>query len=324
MSDAANKVHLNDRRPKVSVIVPVYNTEKYLARCLDSVIGQTERNLEIVCVNDGSTDGSAAILERYAAADPRVQVVTQENGGLSAARNSGLDVATGEYVMFVDSDDWIPSDAVAKMLRAAEESCAPVVVSAEYAKDRLKKPRRVDVRWTLRHPALKRLVGQRKIQSSACNKLYRSDIIRNRRFIEGIYFEDWPFITELFGDIESFALVDEPMYVYFTGETSIVRSPFTEKKAVSYLTGINHIAAFFRGRPDEDIARRRIALAVKMLVSKAVRSRDSKIRTLVGTQDFSSYPLDLKTRFRMWRLWRRSQMKSVTLEDDIWSEMRRC
>lgn len=274
MNEVAKKVHLEDHqgRPRVSVIIPAYNTEKYLARCLDSVIGQTERDIEIICVNDGSTDGSATILSAYAAKDPRIRIVTRENGGLSAARNSGLAVFTGDYVMFVDSDDWIPADAAAKFLKAAEESAAPVVVSAGFAKDRLEKPRLADVRWTLRRPALRHLVGQRKIQSSACNKFYRADVIRNRRFIEGIYFEDWPFVTELFGDIDYFVLVSEPMYVYFTGGTSIVRSPFTEKKAESYLKGIHHVTAHFEHHPMRRYAMRRVAIARKMLEKRVKKA----------------------------------------------------
>ena len=289
-------------KPRVSVIVPVYNTEKYLARCLDSVIGQTERDIEIICVNDGSTDDSAAILERFAAADPRIRIVTQTNGGLSAARNAGLDVAAGEYVMFVDSDDWIPSDAAEKMLTAAGESGLPAVVSNGCAKDALPQARAARCRWRVQKPALARFVSNRRIRSSAWNKLYRRDAIGGRRFIRGIYFEDWPFNVELFADLPAFALVDEPMYVYSTGGVSITRSPFGLRKAESYLAGIAHVAAFFRGRPDAKVAARRIAVAVKMLVGKTAKCDDSAVRKLVAAQDFSPYPLDLRTRFRLWRL----------------------
>lgn len=91
----------------LSVIVPVYNAARYLRRCLDSLLGQTYRELEIICVNDGSTDDSAAILDAYAAKDARIQVIHQGNAGVSAARNRGLDAATGEFVTFVDADDWV-------------------------------------------------------------------------------------------------------------------------------------------------------------------------------------------------------------------------
>lgn len=98
--------------PKFTLIIPVYNVEAYLRQCLDSVLCQDFSDWEAVCVNDGSTDGSAAILEDYVAKDARFRLVTQPNGGLSAARNAGLDAAQGEYILFLDSDDWLESKAL--------------------------------------------------------------------------------------------------------------------------------------------------------------------------------------------------------------------
>ena len=289
-------------RPRVSIIVPVYNVEATLARCLDSILAQSEPATEIICVNDGSTDSSPSILALYAARDPRIRVVDRENGGLSAARNSGLDAATGEYVMFVDSDDWIPADAVEKMLAVAYESGLPVVVSNGCAKDALAAPRKTSNDWRTVSPALVGFVRNRKIHSSAWNKLYHRDVIGAQRFIEGILFEDWPFNTELFADIPAFALVDEPMYVYSTGGESITRSAFTLRKAESYLAGIAHVERTLGGRADYRFAAERIAVAVKMLVGKTVKGADAAVKRLVAAQDFSKYPLDLKTRFRLWRL----------------------
>ncbi len=98
--------------PSVSVIIPVYNVESYLGECLDSVLRQTLRDIEIICVDDGSTDGSPKILSEYAARDSRIKIITQPNAGLGAARNSGMDVATGKYLYFLDSDDWIIDNAL--------------------------------------------------------------------------------------------------------------------------------------------------------------------------------------------------------------------
>lgn len=93
--------------PKISIIIPIYNTAEYLPRCFDSILHNTYRNLEIICVNDGSTDDDAVILEQYAVADSRIIMVNKENAGVSAARNTGLDIATGDFIAFVDFDDWI-------------------------------------------------------------------------------------------------------------------------------------------------------------------------------------------------------------------------
>ena len=106
--------------PKVSVVIPVYNVEKYLGECLDSVLRQTLNEIEIICVDDGSTDGSAAILQKYAAADPRIRLISQANAGLSAARNAGMDAATGKYIYFLDSDDYISADAMEKCFSICE------------------------------------------------------------------------------------------------------------------------------------------------------------------------------------------------------------
>lgn len=256
-----------------SIIIPVYNVERYLARCLDSVQNQTVRDIEIICVNDGSTDSSAKILDDYAKRDSRIKIITQENGGLSAARNSGLDVFTGDWVTFVDSDDWLPPYAIEAFLRTANESSCGVVVSERYAVD-APPAERGEFRWEVRKPALAKLVGHRKMQSSAWNKFYRADLVRDRRFIRGIYFEDWPFVTELFGDIESFALVHEPLYIYCTNgdAVSIVRSPFNQRKADGYIAGIRHVMKYFEGHPQRKWAMRRVMTAANMLRKRARRN----------------------------------------------------
>ena len=112
----------------ISVIVPVYNVEKYLRQCLDSVLAQTYRELEIILVDDGSTDGSGAICDEYATRDSRIKVVHQQNGGLSSARNAGLDLATGEYVAFVDSDDYIHETMLELLYQALVENNADTVI----------------------------------------------------------------------------------------------------------------------------------------------------------------------------------------------------
>ena len=114
--------------PLVSVIIPVYNVEEYLRQCLDSVREQTLSDIEIICVNDSSTDGSLSILEEYAKKDPRIQVVTQPNGGAGAARNKGLSMAAGKYLSFLDSDDFFEPDMLELAYKKAEEDKADFVV----------------------------------------------------------------------------------------------------------------------------------------------------------------------------------------------------
>lgn len=113
--------------PKISIIIPVYNVEKYLPKCLDSIVNQTYKNLEIICVNDGSEDSSADILSRYAEQDSRFVLINKENEGVSVARNKALDAVSGEYIMFVDSDDWIDANTCELALNKALQQKADVV-----------------------------------------------------------------------------------------------------------------------------------------------------------------------------------------------------
>lgn len=113
---------------KVSVIIPVYNVEKYLRQCMDSIVGQTLQEIEIICVNDSSTDSSLSILEEYAAQDERVRVITQKNAGAGAARNTGMAAASGKYLSFLDSDDFFERDMLEKAYALAEEDQADFVV----------------------------------------------------------------------------------------------------------------------------------------------------------------------------------------------------
>ena len=114
--------------PKLSVIVPVYNTEKYLRECIDSILAQTFRDFELILVNDGSTDGSGAICDEYAKQDKRIRVIHQENGGVTRARKAAMRIAAGSWISFVDSDDWISSDMFEKMLEKAASSASEIIV----------------------------------------------------------------------------------------------------------------------------------------------------------------------------------------------------
>ena len=261
--------------PKVSVIVPVYNVEKYLAACLDSIIAQTITDIEIICVNDGSKDNSATILDEYTQKDKRIKIITQKNKGLSGARNSGIKAATGEYTCFVDSDDRIPSYALKTLLQIAEATRSPVVMSEKVEH----KPVLMSgaVHWQLHTDVMADFVQNRHIFSSAWNKLYRTDLVKNHPFIEGIYFEDWPFLTTLMGQIQQFATTDIPCYIYRNDNDSITRSSFNTRKVDSYITGIHFVYESFQNKLDLIWAQKRMAVAAKMLINKVYHTRDKNL-----------------------------------------------
>ena len=124
-----------EQNPLISVIVPVYNVAAWLPRCVDSVLTQTYQNLEILLIDDGSTDASGEICDAYAEKDPRIRVIHKKNGGLSSARNAGLDVSNGQYIGFVDSDDWIEPEMYEKMLALMECNEAQLVCAGRYDVD---------------------------------------------------------------------------------------------------------------------------------------------------------------------------------------------
>lgn len=188
-----------DNTPKISVIVPIYNVEKYLAQCLDSIINQTQKNIEIVCVNDGSTDGSLEILKQYQAKDKRIIIINQKNLGLSAARNAGIQRSNGDFIVFIDSDDYIAEDMIEKMYQAIIYKNSDVVsCGAECFNDNgiITEALNKKQQWCNRYLySGYRMVGtniRQEFCPMACCKMYRTDIIRKYQiqFPQGLINED--------------------------------------------------------------------------------------------------------------------------------------
>lgn len=173
---------------KVSVIIPIYNCEKYLHKCFDSIVNQTFKNMEIIAVNDGSTDGSQAIIDDYAKKYPSIFFAYyQENAGQGNARNLGLTKATGDFLGFVDSDDWIDLDLYEKMVNKAESEQLDVVVCDMFD--------HYDNHTD--HHLSSHFTDVFKITPSACNKLFRRSITQGITFPKGIWYEDFEFTTKI-------------------------------------------------------------------------------------------------------------------------------
>lgn len=205
--------------PLVSVVVPVYNTEPFLVECLDSLCRQTLTDIEILCVDDGSTDDSPAILRQFQQADSRIKIISQENGGLSSARNAAFSKLRGKYTLFVDSDDYVDAELCEKSVAKIRESDADAVFfyfdgyRNEHGKELWSIPfsswseeDRVD--WKSRAPLWK--------YSSAWNRLYRTSFLRNNgiRFPEGLIFEDFPFHWKVMLLARRLSVVPEFLYHY--------------------------------------------------------------------------------------------------------------
>lgn len=218
--------------PKVSVIIPVYNVEKYLRKCLDSVVNQTLTDIEIICVDDGSTDNSLAMLKEYADKDNRIKIIDKENGGLSSARNAGMDVMNGEYCYFIDSDDWINLDTIEKLIKIMAENDVDVVVhgaqniaedkdceefankTQEWFKNREKPNGVYDVPIDV----------NARVMAVAWNKLYKTEIINKYhcRFKEGVIHEDELFVWTYMVHCNKYYYLNEKLYYYLRRADSII------------------------------------------------------------------------------------------------------
>ena len=221
----------------VSIIVPVYNVAPYLREALDSVVNQSYKDLEIIIVDDGSTDGSASICEGFASSDPRIKLIHQPNKGLSGARNTGLEHATGDFVAFVDSDDSISPLFIETLVKAMESSSSSIAIcrySIIYTSGSMNGIAASSVFPSMaagvfeRAEALKLLVEE-KISVHVCNKLFRREMLSDISFPEGHVYEDAVPAFKLFDKAERVVLVDESMYNYRQRTDSITSSVSIDK-----------------------------------------------------------------------------------------------
>lgn len=209
---------------KVSIIVPVYNVEAYLPECLDSIINQTYTNLEIILVDDGSTDRSGEISEQYRTTDPRIHVIHQENGGLSSARNTGLKQATGTFVFFLDSDDYLERNGIEQVMAAQMQYEADIIVSNYYYSYTQSETIAVggeDFTAVLNNADAMRQLMTGTIQSFAWGKLFRRSIIKDHFFPCGKLFEDQFWTHRIFAEANSVVTIKAPTVHYRQRNNSI-------------------------------------------------------------------------------------------------------
>lgn len=210
----------------VSIIVPIYNAEKYLDSCIQSVLRQTYTNWELILIDDGSTDKSGRIAEEYGFADERITVFHQKNLGVSLARNQGIDEATGNYVVFLDADDELIEDCLAKTVNIAEETNADVVAGRSCENQKLFQDRII---WTGAE-ALENSLKDHLFTYSACAKLIRREFIGKTRFTPDIRInEDSYFVFQLLCKQNVFVLTNDVIYFYRANSESSSRTVFSEK-----------------------------------------------------------------------------------------------
>ncbi len=221
---------------KISVIVPVYNVEKYLDKCVKSIVNQTYTNLEIILVDDGSPDNCPIMCDKWGKKDNRIKVIHKENGGLSSARNAGLDSASGSYVAFVDSDDWIDTDALEKMLSSAYENNADIVSAGFYFETLESTNIQILTEQSYTDNDIVFNLLMDNIRPEVCGKLYHFRLIGDLRFDENVkYAEDLPFNFNIMLNAQRFYNMNTCCYHYLQGnENSITSSYITDARATSW------------------------------------------------------------------------------------------
>lgn len=217
---------------KVSIIVPVYNLEGYIENCIRSLMNQTYENIEILCIDDGSKDNSAAVIAKLAEEDGRIRYIYKENGGVSSARNKGLEIADGEYIMFVDGDDYFHYRGVEILVNCIENSKFSLVCAQETKTNRLDAEMSEVDSYFCQETDHKGLFSYRYgsvLGKSACNKLFKSDIAKSVSFIEDYASgEDANYVIKILDQGVRVGVVDKTFYYYYTRENSNSNSSFNK------------------------------------------------------------------------------------------------
>ncbi|WP_270568128.1 glycosyltransferase, partial [Clostridium beijerinckii] len=236
---------------KLSIIVPIYNVERYLDKCIDSILNQSFKDFELILVDDGSPDKCGDICNSYSKLDRRIKVIHKQNGGLSSARNAGLDIAVGEYIAFVDSDDWINGDMYDTLYCIAKENNADIVQCRfkkvyndieEYV-EISKKVNIID-----KIEALTNLIayGEMHVQSVVTwNKIYKRMLFDDIRFPQGKIHEDEFTTYKFFYKSKKIVLCDDELYYYRQVDNSIMNTKFN-KKRLDYLDALEEMYNFFK------------------------------------------------------------------------------
>lgn len=270
-----------DSRPEISIIIPVYKVEKYLARCLDSVLAQTFTDFEVICVNDGSPDNSAKILEDYAQKDARVKILAQQNQGQAAARNNGLRHAQGEYIYFLDSDDCIHPQLLEIAYRFITKYNAGWVTFKHDTAARINPPlyKNIDsipFKITDNPLFLYKKNLSYKMTFYLWERLYKKELLQDIKFLPGNAFEDDPFILAICAKRPKTVLLKEPLYYYVDnseGVSNKSKKDVLPKHIKDYHEGILYVLGRYLSAPKEYID----FLAVN-IIAKKFRIQYNKIK----------------------------------------------
>lgn len=221
-------------KPLISVIVPIYNVEQYLCRCVECLTAQTYKNLEIILVDDGSPDNCPQFCEAYAKKDSRIKVIHKKNGGLSDARNAGMTIATGEYISFIDSDDYVSNDFIETLYNTllSENSdiveCSVVKFYEDGHFDEYKDDLNITSYNT--EESLSKLIAENPFKQHVWNKLYKTDLVSGVPYAVGKLNEDEFWTYQIFGQAKKVTRFNKTMYYYFQRQSSIMGNTYNLRR----------------------------------------------------------------------------------------------
>ena len=245
-----------EKEDLISIVIPVYKVEKYLEKCVESVINQTYKNLEILLVNDGSPDNCPKICDEYAQKDNRIKVIHKENGGLSDARNAGIDVATGKYITFIDSDDYISNDYVEYMYNLAQKHNAQIATcefEIVYLEDELKNDSEYieDIEVLTPRDFFYNMLFAKRSDVTACAKLYEIGLFKEIRYPKGVVYEDTATTYKLIEKCNKIATGNKKCYFYFTRPNSISKISGFNSNELDYIKNTNEMLDYLKNKyPD--------------------------------------------------------------------------
>ena len=246
----------------VSCIVPIYNVKDYVKKCIESLINQTYSHIEIILVDDGSYDGSERICDDFARMDSRIKVIHKHNGGLSSARNAGINIATGDFLMFVDGDDFLSKEAI-EYLIDLKESTSDLVDIIQF---RYREVEYNEVIETEDLVSVTKICTQTKemfeelyslggVAASACTKLYRRSLFETVKYPEGLQHEDEYVITDILAQAKGVLYTDKVLYYYVKRQGSIINASFKTKKMDVFIS-INHRLRYLEKKEWTELIRR--------------------------------------------------------------------
>lgn len=248
---------------KISVVIPMYNAERYIRKCLDSIINQTYQNLEVIIVNDGSTDSSREICEEYVLKDKRITLVNTENRGAGSARNTGLEMSTGEYVSFIDSDDYICSDYYARLSKMIQETNADIAIGRYKRVSEHETMNFVNTGEVKERTSREQLL---ELYGEDIDRYVNSVLVTNKLFNKKLFGEEirYPIrrliddefiIYKLIDKAKKIVYTDDVMYAYVQSDGSVMRTNFKEKRVYDTMDVYDEVYAYFREKDDKELNR---------------------------------------------------------------------